>query len=196
MDNRCSIAGRRWEFFSLPPRPDRLWGPSSLLSNGNRGLFPRVKRPRHEANHTPSSPKVKNTWSSTSVSAPHVSSWRGTWYIQGQIYVKVQAFLTSTLDGDEWSASRPGPRYPLGSRAHYNSKRLSTSFEGLGTESHTQTLYSELLFRSLAICTHSMIYLKAKITEYCWGSQRGIQSPKVAAAKEMVCFHEPQKSSH
>jgi hypothetical protein len=27
--------------FSSPHRPDRLWGTSSLLSNGYRGLFPR-----------------------------------------------------------------------------------------------------------------------------------------------------------
>jgi hypothetical protein len=31
-----SIPGGRWKFFSSPPRPDRLWGPSSLLSNGYR----------------------------------------------------------------------------------------------------------------------------------------------------------------
>jgi hypothetical protein len=32
--------GRGWEFFSSPPSPDRFWGPPTLLSNGNQGLFP------------------------------------------------------------------------------------------------------------------------------------------------------------
>jgi hypothetical protein len=35
-----SSPGRDWEFFSSPPRPDRLWGPPSLLSNGYQVLFP------------------------------------------------------------------------------------------------------------------------------------------------------------
>jgi hypothetical protein len=35
---RCIGGG--WEFFSLPPRPERLWGLPSLLSNGYQGIFP------------------------------------------------------------------------------------------------------------------------------------------------------------
>jgi hypothetical protein len=35
-----SSPGRGWEFLSSPPCPDRLWGPTSLLSNGYQGLFP------------------------------------------------------------------------------------------------------------------------------------------------------------
>jgi hypothetical protein len=34
LDDRGSIPGGGWEFFSSPPRPERLWGPPSLLSNG------------------------------------------------------------------------------------------------------------------------------------------------------------------
>jgi hypothetical protein len=40
LDDRGSIPGRDWDFFSWPPRPDRLWGPPSLLSNRYWELFP------------------------------------------------------------------------------------------------------------------------------------------------------------
>jgi len=39
-DDQGSILGGGWEFFSSPPRPDRIWSPPSLLSNGyHKGFF-------------------------------------------------------------------------------------------------------------------------------------------------------------
>jgi hypothetical protein len=40
LDYRGSIPRRGEIFFSSPHRPDRHWGPPSLLYNGYRGLFP------------------------------------------------------------------------------------------------------------------------------------------------------------
>jgi hypothetical protein len=52
-----SIPGSGKIFFSTPQRPDPLWGPPSLLSNGYRG----VKQQGREADHSPpSSAEVKN----------------------------------------------------------------------------------------------------------------------------------------
>jgi hypothetical protein len=50
-------------------RPDRLWGPSSLISNGYKGegLSQGVKRLGREAHHSsPTSAEVKKTWIYTS----------------------------------------------------------------------------------------------------------------------------------
>jgi hypothetical protein len=41
LDGRDSIPGRDKRFVSTPQRPDRLWGPPSLLSNGYWGLIHR-----------------------------------------------------------------------------------------------------------------------------------------------------------
>jgi hypothetical protein len=54
--------------FSSPRRPDRLWGPPNLLSNGYWGLSPReVKRLGREADRSPpTSAEVKKMWIYTS----------------------------------------------------------------------------------------------------------------------------------
>jgi hypothetical protein len=64
-----SIPWDGWEFFSPQLRPERLWGPLSLPYSWYRGtLSLRVKRPRREADHSPSwSVEVKNMWSYTSI---------------------------------------------------------------------------------------------------------------------------------
>jgi hypothetical protein len=58
-----SIPGRAG-IFSSPRRPDRHWGPPSLLSRGTGVLSPAVKRPGSESNQSlvPTA-KVKNVWS-------------------------------------------------------------------------------------------------------------------------------------
>jgi hypothetical protein len=59
LDDGGSIRGRSKEFFSSPPRPERLWLPAVLSAE--------VKRWGREANHsTPCSAEVKNTCSYTS----------------------------------------------------------------------------------------------------------------------------------
>jgi hypothetical protein len=60
------IPGGGWAFFSSPLRPERLWGPPSLLSNAYQGLFPwgysgrGVKLTTHHL-----VPWSKNEWSYT-----------------------------------------------------------------------------------------------------------------------------------
>jgi hypothetical protein len=53
--------------FSSPRRPDRLWGPPSLLSNGYRALSAGVNRPGREACRSPpTSAEVRKIWIYTS----------------------------------------------------------------------------------------------------------------------------------
>jgi len=64
-------------FFFLPPRPDRLWDSDSLVPIQllPELLFLEVKWPGRESHHSlPSSAKVKNVWSHTSIS--HTYLWR------------------------------------------------------------------------------------------------------------------------
>lgn len=44
---------QRQKFFFSPQRPDRILGSPSLLSNRDRQLFPGLKPPESEADHTP-----------------------------------------------------------------------------------------------------------------------------------------------
>jgi len=40
LDDHDSISGSSSSFFSVPSRPDWLWDPPSLLTNGYQELFP------------------------------------------------------------------------------------------------------------------------------------------------------------
>jgi hypothetical protein len=62
-------------FFYTPQRPDRPWGPPSLLPGGSRWLYPgRIKRPGREADYSPqSSAEVKK--SGALLPRPHIPSW-------------------------------------------------------------------------------------------------------------------------
>jgi hypothetical protein len=64
---RGSIPSSSREFFSSAPRPNRLLGPFSLLSNGYQGFFTRGKAAGREADHAPPcSAEVKTAWSYSS----------------------------------------------------------------------------------------------------------------------------------
>jgi hypothetical protein len=77
--------------FSSSRRPDRLWGPLNLLSNGYRGaLSPGVMRPGREPDHSPpSSAEFTKIWSYTFTSTIRL---HGVVFIlislaQGQLYL-------------------------------------------------------------------------------------------------------------
>jgi hypothetical protein len=69
---RVSVGSR---IFPSPRRPDRLWDPPNLLSNGYRGPFPRgVKRPGVKlATHLQLVPRSRKRGSINRL--PHTPSW-------------------------------------------------------------------------------------------------------------------------
>jgi hypothetical protein len=73
LDGRGLIAERGMRFFSTPQRPDRLWSPPSLLSNGYlRLLLRRVKRLGRKADHSPPSSVVVNNDGTVTPLPPYV----------------------------------------------------------------------------------------------------------------------------
>jgi hypothetical protein len=76
VDHRASILGRDRDFISSPPRPDRLWGPPSLISYGYEGAFSSgTMQPEREADHLPpSSAEVKNGRSYT-FTPSYIMAW-------------------------------------------------------------------------------------------------------------------------
>jgi hypothetical protein len=69
-------------------RPDRLWDPPNLLSSGYRGFTAEVKRPRREADHSPtSSAEVKKTWVYTSTPPHSLHGVVLNWLTTGQLYL-------------------------------------------------------------------------------------------------------------
>jgi hypothetical protein len=68
------IPGRGKGFLFTPQRSDWLWGPPSLLFDGNRGLFLKGKAAGREAEHSSlSSGEVKNGGAIPPI--PYTSSW-------------------------------------------------------------------------------------------------------------------------
>jgi hypothetical protein len=64
-------------FFSSPPRPDRLWGPPSIICNANLGVpTPRGKRLGCEPDRSPpSTAEAKNVWSYISTPQHVFKAW-------------------------------------------------------------------------------------------------------------------------
>jgi hypothetical protein len=85
--------------FSPPKRPDRLWGPPSLLLKGYWGSFPEVTWSVREVNHSPpSSAEVKNEWRYTSA-PPYILSWRGTQlpcHLRGKGWINTSPAILNT----------------------------------------------------------------------------------------------------
>jgi len=78
LDDRGSITGRGRQFFSSPPREDRLSGAhSASYRMGTGNSFLGGKAARREADHSPpSDAEVKNAWSFSSSPQYVFTAWR------------------------------------------------------------------------------------------------------------------------
>jgi hypothetical protein len=114
------LEGQGRKLLASPPRPDRLWGPSSLLSNGYRSFSAAVKRPGREADHSlPSSAEVKNARSYNMfmaclpLSVSHVSLWCT---VHSILHNNLWAFCTFSVPTNSMSIQRKRsvPRIEIG----------------------------------------------------------------------------------
>jgi hypothetical protein len=81
---------------TFPRRPDRLWGPPNLLSNGRRGFFPGVRGPGREADQSPpASTKIKRMWIYISTPPYAFMVQCLISYAQGQFYLKYISLLNA-----------------------------------------------------------------------------------------------------
>jgi hypothetical protein len=98
LDDRVSITGKGWEFFSSPPLcPDQLWRPPNFPIH----WVPAVASPGGKADHSsPSSAEVKNAWSYTSIPQYVFMAWcliRLGYVFTAWYLVKHRDNFTSTL---------------------------------------------------------------------------------------------------
>jgi len=107
----------------FPKRTSRLRSPSSLIFNGCRGYFPRVKRLGREVDHSvPLNGEVKNEWHYTSTPLYAVLLWTGitsnAWWllyvpikqsVQRHFICVLHMILTVTSDYFTLHCSQIGP---------------------------------------------------------------------------------------
>jgi hypothetical protein len=90
-----------WEYFSSPPRPEQLWGLSSLLPSVPGALSLGVKWPWCETDHSPSSTAEEKECMGLYLHSPNTPPWHGAQFkkTQGQhyLYLYVQNILTVGL---------------------------------------------------------------------------------------------------
>jgi hypothetical protein len=96
-DDRGSFPGRGRDYFSLPPRPNRLWGPSNLLINGYRSSFLRGKAAGAWSwPLTFSQCQAWNAWSCTSTPPYVFMAWYLVNYRDNFIFTKLTTFVNLT----------------------------------------------------------------------------------------------------